>query len=421
MLTNQVQRTPRIKPNYPEGELVLEDPARPSGKPTFSWLTIIVPPIGMLVISIFMSTLTRSFTMLISTMGMTVLTVMVSILNYKSSVKKHHEQNKKLEKKYLNYLFQVRNDLQSAASTQREAYTYIHPSIQSCVEIVRGRSKQLWEKTGIEDDFLNLRVGVGIQPIALVPIYSSKAKAIDDDNPLEEIASKICEEMYFVRDIPVYIPLRNINTLGIYGKQQEVRDFLNGVLVHLTTHQGYDDVRVICVMQPDDLQHWEWLKWLPHTWNKNRSQRSLATTSFDASNIADELLPELRKREENSTNGYGLQPMQTPHYVFLVFAPELWDSTDMMKYLLSGNASLGVTSIFTSEKIDVALPLNSQAILEIKDGKGMVRKDTNQLLSHLADYFSADSLDKKIQSFLPVLCLRSELRKVKITAISHQW
>ncbi len=167
--------------------------------------------------------------MLISTMGMTVLTVMVSILNYRSSVKKHHEQNKKLEKKYLNYLFQVRNDLQSAASTQREAYTYIHPSIQSCVEIVRDRSKQLWEKTGIEDDFLNLRVGVGIQPIALVPIYSSKAKAIDDDNPLEEIASKICEEMYFVRDIPVYIPLRNINTLGIYGKQQEVRDFLNGV------------------------------------------------------------------------------------------------------------------------------------------------------------------------------------------------
>lgn len=93
----------------------------------------------------------------------------------------------------------------------------------------------------------------------------------------------------------------------------------------------------------------------------------------------------------------------------------------MMKYLLSGNASLGVTSIFTSEKIDVALPLNCQAILEIKDGKGMVRKDTNQLLSHLADYFTADSLDKKNSEFLPVLCLRSELKKVKITAISLQW
>lgn len=127
----------------------------------------------------------------------------------------------------------------------------IHISIQVFNLVLKsyGEKQAPVGKTGIEDDFLNLRVGAGIQPIALVPTYSSKAKAIDDDNPLEEIASKICEEMYFVRDIPVYIPLRNINTLGIYGKQQEVRDFLNAILVHLTTHQGYDDVRVICVMQ----------------------------------------------------------------------------------------------------------------------------------------------------------------------------
>lgn len=399
LLTNQVQRTPRIKPNFPEGELVLEDPAKPSGKPTFSWLTIIIPPVGMMMIAIFMSTLTRSFTMMISTMSMTLLTVMVSIMNYKSSVKKHHEQNKKLEKKYLNYLFQVRNDLQSAATAQREAYTYIHPSIPSCTEIVRSRSKQLWERTAIEDDFLNTRIGLGIQPISLVPTYSSNTKAIDDENPLEEIAAKICEEMYFVKDIPVYIPLRNINTLGIFGKKQEVREFLNAAIVHLTTHQGYDDVRIVCVMQPDDLEHWDWLKWLPHTWDKDRSCRSLATTSYEASNLADELLPVLRKREEGGQNSYGLHTLQTPHYVFLVFAPELWDSTEMMKFLLSNQSQLGTTSIFISEKIDVALPLNCQAILEVRDGKGTVRKDTNQLLSHLADHFSADSLDKQHSEF----------------------
>ncbi|OMF32836.1 type VII secretion protein EssC [Paenibacillus sp. FSL H8-0259] len=399
MLTNQVQRTPRIKPSYPEGELALEDPAKPSGKPTFSWLTIIIPPIGMMLIAIFMSTLTRSYTMLISTMSMTFLTVMISVMNYKSSVKKHLEQNKKLEKKYLNYLFQVRNELQNAASTQREAYTYIHPDISSCIEIVRGRSKQLWERTAIEDDFLNIRIGVGIQPISLVPTYSPRTKAIDDDNPLEEIAAKICEEMYFVRDIPVYIPLSNINTLGIFGRKREVRDFLNAAIVHLTTHQGYDDVRIVCVMQPEDLEHWAWLKWLPHTWDKGRRFRSLATTSYEASNFADELLPILRKREESGQSGYGLQTLQTPHYVFLVFAPELWDSTEMMKILLSNNSVLGATSIFISEKIDVALPLNCQAILEIRDGKGMVRKDTRQLLNHLADHFTVDSLDKQHSEF----------------------
>lgn len=399
ILANQVQRTPRLKPNYPEGELVLEDPAKPSGKPTFSWLTIIIPPLGMMLIAIFMSTLTRSYTMMISTMSMTILTVMVSVMNYKSSVKKHLEHNKKLEKKYLNYLFQIRNDLQSAASMQREAYTYTHPSVPGCAEIVRSRSKQLWERTAIEDDFLNNRIGLGVQPISLVPTYSSKTKATDDDNPLEEIAAKICEEMYFVRDIPVYIPLKNINTLGIFGRMQEVRDFLNAAIIHLTTHQGYDDVRIVCAMQPDDLEHWEWLKWLPHTWDNERRVRSIATTSYDASNLADELLPILRKREEGGQNSYGLQTLQTPHYVFLVFAPELWDSTEMIKVLLSNQPQLGATSIFISEKIDVALPLNCQAILEIRDGKGSVRKDTRQLLNHLADHFVADSLDKRQSEF----------------------
>ncbi|MEK3713913.1 type VII secretion protein EssC [Paenibacillus sp. FSL R7-0333] len=399
MTTNQVQRTPRIKPNYPVGVLELEDPARPSEKPSFSWLTIIVPPLGMLIISIFMSTLTRSYIMLVSTMGMTALTVMVSIMNYRASVNKHQEHNKKLEKKYLNYLFQVRNDLQGAASMQREAHTYIHPSIQSCTEIARSRSKQLWERTAIEDDFLHIRIGVGVQPISLVPTYTPTTKAIDDENPLEEIASKICEEMYYVKDIPVYIPLSSISTLGLYGKRPEVCNFLNAAIVHLTTHQGYDDVRIVCVMQQEDLEHWEWLKWLPHTWNKDRSQRTLATTAYEAAAISDELLADLRKREEGNKGSYGLQNLQTPHYVFLVFAPELWDSTEMMKYLLSGDSKLGMTSIFVSEKIDVALPLNCQVILEIRDGQGLVRKDTHDLLGHLADFFTTDAMDNTQAEF----------------------
>lgn len=65
----------------------------------------------------------------------------------------------------------------------------------------------------------------------------------------------------------------------------------------------------------------------------------------------------------------------------------------MMKYLLSGDSMLGMTSIFISEKIDVALPLNCQVILEIKDGQGLVRKDTHNLLGHLADFFTTDSMD----------------------------
>ena len=108
----QVQRTPRIIPEYAAGQLLLEDPARQSIKPTFAWMTILLPPLAMLTVLILSSILIRSHLMIFTTIGMTIVTVMISILNYNSSVKKHKDQTKKQEKKYLDYLYHIRNELQ---------------------------------------------------------------------------------------------------------------------------------------------------------------------------------------------------------------------------------------------------------------------------------------------------------------------
>ncbi|WP_338554562.1 type VII secretion protein EssC [Paenibacillus sp. KS-LC4] len=390
----QIQRTPRIMPYYPEGELVLQDPAKPLGKPTFAWLTILVPPLAMLVVAIFMSTLTKSHIMLISTIGMTTVTVVVSILNYRSTVKKHEEQTKKQEKKYLDYLFNIRYELLEASNQQREALRVISPSIDECISIVRQRQKQLWERTAMETDFLTIRIGNGMQPLALNPTYTSNTKAVDEDNPLEKIASTICEELAFVQDVPVQIPLQSINTLGLFGKRAEVSEFLNAMLVHLTTHHGFDDVKIVGLFDQTEMEMWGWTKWLPHTWNKDRDIRFLASNEYEASILADVLLPEMKRREEDKPS-YGTKTVKLPHYVFLMLAPELWEESDLMKYIVSNNDSLGITSIFISERIDVALPLNSQVILEVKNGQGMTRKDLNHCMGQSTYHFLSDSVSSK--------------------------
>ncbi|WP_166241978.1 hypothetical protein [Paenibacillus turpanensis] len=133
----EIQRTPRLVPDYPQGELRLEDPAKPSEKPVFSWMTILIPPLAMMSISIFLSLMIRSHYILISTVGMTMVTVIMSIVTYNSNVKRHLEKNKKLEKKYLDYLFQIRYELKQAANRQRESMLYVHPSVETCMDISR--------------------------------------------------------------------------------------------------------------------------------------------------------------------------------------------------------------------------------------------------------------------------------------------
>jgi len=385
----QILRTPRIIPPYPEGVLQLEDPARPSAKPTFSWLTLIVPPLAMLTVSIFSAILINNTRFMYSMIGMTLVTVIISVLNYSSSVKKHHAHNKNVEKKYLDYLFQVRNDLNEAGNQQREALCHTYPSIEECIEVVKHTKKQLWERTSVEADFLTTRLGIGVQPLALQPAFAAKTRAIDDKNPLEEIAVSICSEMNYVKDIPVVLPLQTISTLGLFGPRSEVREVLNAIITQVTTHHGYDDVRLVALLPAGEMVHWEWIKWLPHTWNKDRDKRFIATNTYDAADVAEELLPLLRNREQSKSNMGNMQ-IKTPHYLFLMLAPELWENSDIMPILLDNNPALSATSIFISERIDLALPLNCQVIFEIKDKIGALRKDTLGILNESLSQFVVD-------------------------------
>ncbi|WP_166244072.1 type VII secretion protein EssC [Paenibacillus turpanensis] len=389
-LKHQIQRTPRLVPSYPEGELKLEDPARPTTKPTISWLSILLPPLVMLTITIFVSTFTRSVYILVMTMGMTLVSVLVSVLNYSSNVKNHHQKNKKLTRKYTDYLFQVRNELVEASNQQRNAMSFIHPSVEGCYDIARHQRKQLWERTAIENDFLEIRIGIGERGMGRVPQYTPKSRAVDEENPAERIAVQICEEWQRVRDVPFSLPLTDISTLGFFGKRSEVRSFVYAFITQVTTHHGYDDIRLIGLIRPGELEEWDWIRWLPHTWGKDRKVRFLAASPNEAIELADLLLPVLRTREQSKNVNMISRKTRLPHLVVLMLAPEFWEQSEIMKYVLANDMNLAMTSVFISEKIDYELPLNCQVIVEVKDGTGCIRKDVHHRLDEAGKTFRAD-------------------------------
>ena len=79
-----------------------------------------------------------------------------------------------------------------------------------------------------------------------MPQYIPKTKAVDDDHPLEEIASKICEEMYLCsRYTREHTTQKEISSLGFVGRKVELREYMNAALAHITTHHGYDDVKIV--------------------------------------------------------------------------------------------------------------------------------------------------------------------------------
>lgn len=392
-----VQRTPRIIPAIQTSEMNIEKNFNKESKPSISWFNLLIPPITMMMMTVLTTMLmkSRNKTFLISIIGMTVITILVSIINYVSSIRKHKKQENEKKTKYINYMDMVVQKLQSANINQKETMSLIHPNINTCFDIVYKLDKSLWERTSIENDFLHIRLGKGTQALMMKVNFPKENTALDEEDLLLSELKKKCEPLIIVNDIPFLLPIREIGILGLVGKRIKLREIINAMIIQLTTHHGYDEVKTVFVYAEEEKEHWEWLRWLPHVWSDDQHIRFMASDSHNVLRIVEELQQQLKSRETRK-NGFSETSNQNrlPHYVFFVLAPELLENLEFFSYLLSNQPSLGLTSVFLTERIDVDLPLNCQTIIEASEIEGVIRRDQTNILSAYDEKIVLDFIGK---------------------------
>lgn len=389
-----IQRSPRILPKTPTGEIEIEQPSTISGKPSMNLAGYLLPLIGSITLAIISSVVMKSTTTLIMAVGGALIAFFSTILIFLSNLRKYSGRSKAQQKKYVYYLNSVYRELDQARSIQRETGMQLHPSASECIAIVANSRKQLWEKTIIEPDFLHIRLGSGKQATSLKVVPPKSGKAFEEENPLYLRASQLAQEMEFVDEIPVALQLLDTSTVGIAGNTNAVSEFLSAFLIHLTTHHGYDDVKLVVVLNEALKVQWDWVRWLPHCWDEGKSNRYIAADSYEAARLADELLPKLKSREQSRT-GVASKQTRLPHYVFLMLDQQYWAQNEILSYLLANETHFGLTSIFLSDRIDFGLPLNCQTVIEIDGEQGIIRKNMVSNMDEVSYRFRADLFKKE--------------------------
>ncbi|WP_152392573.1 type VII secretion protein EssC [Paenibacillus guangzhouensis] len=384
-----IQRTPRIIPPMDTGVISIESAPGKMEKPSISWFSILFPPIALLGVTLGSAMLMKSKTILFSAIGMTGVSLVVSVTNYLSTIRKHTKKENDKKSKYREYSTAVVQTLEKANVKQREITQFVHPTIVQCVDIAANLGKNLWERTSIENDFLHVRLGTGAQLLKIQAEFPPISTAADGENALLSDLKKRCDLVSSVTGVPFALPLREVGLLGVVGNRARVRELINAMIIHLTTHHGYDDVKTVFLFSQEEQEHWDWVRWLPHVWNEDRTVRYMASDQMSLLKIIEELHP-LMKSRESRKNGYSEATSQTrlPHYIFFVMEPELLENTEFFNYLLMNEPSLGITSVFLSERIDLDLPLNCQTIIEAGELEGFIRRDLTK---------QTDDFEKKIE------------------------
>ncbi|MCX7749943.1 MAG: type VII secretion protein EssC [Clostridia bacterium] len=372
------QRSPRLKPEMPKGEVEISNPPSAPTKPNISWLSIFLPPAIMIGVSIATTILSkRNSTYVFITMAMTLGMVVVSIINYSSQKKKFKTDAGTRNEKYMQLIHNHRRELQYMREQQRNGLQQIHPDIKGCIDRAENRDRRLWERTPFDDDFLLIRVGEGSEPFK-VKVKTSKPDINMEQDPLKEEPHKLAGEFTTVHDVPVCLSVYNSGTVGLIGVRREMIQTARAMAIQIAAHHSYDEVKIIAIFPSEETSEWDWIRWLPHVWDDNRQQRFIANDSDSAHQMLSSLYDILKQRDlsSGSKQTYGSDKgIVLPYLVFFLADPRLLENEAIMSYLAQNNQRLGISSIFLYDRIEM-LPRDCQAIIESGSKMGrMIQKN----------------------------------------------
>lgn len=120
-------------------------------------------------------------------------------------------------------------------------------------------TERMWQRRRREDDFTEIRVGIGARPLC-TPLVPSPAAGDGVTDPLTTSALDwLLRTVACVPEVPVTVVVNQFRRIGLGG--DDPRGVVRAMVCQLALWHGPDEVKIATVTGSAE---WDWLKWLPH-------------------------------------------------------------------------------------------------------------------------------------------------------------
>ncbi|MDR1068133.1 MAG: FHA domain-containing protein, partial [Clostridiales Family XIII bacterium] len=399
-------KSPRLKPETETLETEISAPPRVGEKPSVSWLSILLPPILMIVVMIAVAMMMDNsgsgmgFKSFWVTIPMSLISIVIAAVNYNSQTKKWRDNSRTANEKYNAYLEEREIEITEAETAYISALAGINPGPGRCVSIAARRERRLWERSLTDDDFLAVRVGTGLAPSNVSIKLPHSQMTLEEDLLLEK-AQKLKERHGDLSGVPVTLPFADINIVGLTGSRDALQNTLRAVVCGVAAHHSYEDVKIAAVFPERERANWHFLRWLPHVWDDDRRERLLACDAKGATallrGIDDILKARLRDTEDKDKEK---SKKAAPHYFVIIADKRLAEGAGVS--LLPDDKGLSITVVYAYGDIGL-LPGECGAIAECGGADGAIRyKSGAGRVAFEPDKVSVPMMDDFCRSLAPV-------------------
>lgn len=368
-------RSPRLLEDIPVETIEFQDAPSIGGKPNVHWASIILTPLLMIGVTAGVSYfLGGALTMLAFSAPMTLISTLMSVMNYRRQIKDYKKMEQLRLEKYDEYLDEQEKLICRLQSNQRRILTTVHPLTGDCLSIVSVPARRLWERRCSDHDFMELRVGEGLAASCVTfQLPHHGLSLIEDDQ--ESRAGELARKYEKVARCPVVCDLKSFPTCGIIGERESALAVARNIVVQAATHHSYEDLRIVLLYREDERTQWDFVKWLPHIYDDTRGQRYIADTRESVQRALSGILDILSSRIPSRDRADGTR-LEGPHFLFICTDRHLLEGQSINAILTANNPLLGVSTLFLYDELDM-LPKECMTILEMREHKGCIyRRDS---------------------------------------------
>lgn len=397
------QRSPRLLPSMPTGEIEIPAPHPTASEPTINWLTVLLPAGAMILIMILIAIINPGLTILYVILPL--MSALTAVLSYRSQKKKFTAELETQESDYRQIIESKRSEIKALQEQQKNAMQQMNPDNRTKMTIVRERQRRMWERTPEHADFLAFRLGIGEVPFT-VRIKTPKIDEISKPGQLLSEAVALKSKYAMIPNTPIIYDLKKASPMGIIGKREDVLGAARNLVMDVATHHSYDEVKIVMVFPEHEKCEWESFRWLPHVFDNDHGTRFMACDKKSVKNLFARLYEEIKLRESALKSVTSKEEILLPVYLFLIGSQELVQNETLMSYLLHPQNELGVFSVMLFDTIE-NLPKDCQGIISVENNAGKLVKYENEQKVFIADKTAITEADLFSRGMAPV-----RLRKI---------
>lgn len=401
-------RNTRLKSVIDEEPIKILEPENIPKEPDLNIVTSLMPTLAMFALVVVMKGIMNTSggtyaIFMICSMGLGVVTSIVSIIHQRRKYKKDCEKRKIV---YNDYINKKREDIVKARGEELECLNDSFFSTELDIEHISEFDAKLFDRTPDDDDFLEIYLGRGEREAKRTIDYKIQEK-LESGDELTKVPEELGKEFKNIKSAPVTIAMRDANAIGVIGSDNELNQMIKIIMVDLISRHYFGDVNIYTLINENDVQKYDWIRLIPHL-QGDGNYRNIVCDSESKNAIFDNLYKELTYRSEVKADF---------KYNVILVMDEYGIKRHPISRFVEFASELNTVFVFF-ENSEEFLPLHCSKIIKLQGenhGEVFDTSDKTKRNSFVYENVSDEQLKKVAEILAPVYCeeisLESSLRK----------